>query len=364
MSQEALMRIGLQHEADGEYQEAMNCYRSVLETNPGHASALLHIGIIFGIIGDYDNAISAIGGYLRENPQNAAAWRNIAVFLEISGRKYDALGSFGVSQSIDSTVEDNYLDIARLQFELGSPQEALNTLDSVYPLCLKYRVASEMRVNILLYLNRYDEARQEIDQAVRIFPDDPQAYACAGNVSFILGDKDGAKMHYLSSLEMDERNFDSLIGIGCIFMSDGNIGDAEKKFLSAADVSDTRYEPYLALSGIYFLSDDMESLDRCIKRAYSMAPLHPLILYFKAVSEINGNRPAEASRTLEAAIKIAPNHQGCNLELANILFVNEANHQEVIDILSRSVSVRSDSRISEISRKMIDIIRIKRSKRL
>lgn len=86
-----MFEVGLRLHQNGEYEQALAAYRTVLETDPGSAPVHYNIGQIYQVRGDLAGAIAEYDKALQTNPDLVAAIYNRALAYRDQGKNADAI---------------------------------------------------------------------------------------------------------------------------------------------------------------------------------------------------------------------------------------------------------------------------------
>jgi predicted O-linked N-acetylglucosamine transferase (SPINDLY family) len=87
----AALNLGELHQDRLQYEDAMRCYRQVLELDPGNISALSNMTAIFTNLGMMDKVFSMCGHILERDPENHNAHNNLAVAYKAAGNMAAAI---------------------------------------------------------------------------------------------------------------------------------------------------------------------------------------------------------------------------------------------------------------------------------
>ena len=175
------------------YQEAIDAFSSVLETEPDNADVYNNMGVAYSCIGNYDQAKNYYTKALELDPEMAQAYINLSDLYYKAGDLPSALGTlqrgsyelennltiahllarvyiedqrwedaiFELEKVLDGESEnyDAYYDLGHVYFELGDYESAISNFETVI---------SYVENNELLYyaLAQAYEANNEIDKAI------------------------------------------------------------------------------------------------------------------------------------------------------------------------------------------------------
>ena len=136
----AKSRLGRGGEANDDYDEAINLYSEVIETDPKNGKAWCYRGVAKVNRGRHEEAIADLDEAIEINPKNAAAWNNRGSARNALDRYQDALA--------------DYTEAIRL--------ESKNAL------------AWSNRSSAKAHLEDFDGAIKDVEEALRLSPNDPR----------------------------------------------------------------------------------------------------------------------------------------------------------------------------------------------
>ncbi len=184
----------------GRYEEAVSDYDHALLLNPDHPGALNNKGLALMRLMRFIEAVEAFDGALGQDPHFSTAWRGKAVSLVRSG---DMTGARAALKQVGNLNADNVDTwIARsVVAGLGERyQDALSSLDEAVEIGGSDPRIQMHRANMLLEMNRAQEASGIFDQVLKTDPNNEIALHNRGLSHHILGDFDSALRNYDKTL--------------------------------------------------------------------------------------------------------------------------------------------------------------------
>lgn len=240
---EAYLRLGQAWQAEGDLAAAERAYRQALKLQPNYLMAKQSLG---GILNDQMRAPEAeriLRGALaacQEPRQKAALQHNLAMSMKQQRRFDDALALFDTAQAavpdmphVDynraNTLQElgrgeeavdfyrravirNPLDIAahdnlnRLLYRLGQDDEFLSSLDEVAALYPDVGTLPLTKANLLMQLERHEEAAEAYRRAAPLLPDNVTPHDGLGMIAARLGQFDEAIAAHERALAMEPQN--------------------------------------------------------------------------------------------------------------------------------------------------------------
>ncbi len=249
-SEQQQQRIELAEQAteSGDYQQALELFRSILAENPTITTAYLGIGDIYMIQKEFDLAVPVYERAAKLEPRNYDAQYGHGLALQMIGRFTDAAKAYLRALTIDPESPGANLNIATTYLQLGQTRSALVfaekavelepnngsarvNLGAIYEQLERnadaideYIVAIELieddpapimlnLVNVLAKEHRYQETVNTAENLIRIQPS-ANAYERLGWAYFRLGAFDKSIEAYRNGVRRDSSHWPSLNGVG------------------------------------------------------------------------------------------------------------------------------------------------------
>lgn len=97
---------GVAHEIQGEYDEAIEELKAILEEDSSHAGAHMHLGLIYGFIGLFDESIQELRTAVHLAPMDLVVRNNLAKTYAMLGCIDEAREQFTFVLEQDPTNEE------------------------------------------------------------------------------------------------------------------------------------------------------------------------------------------------------------------------------------------------------------------
>jgi len=115
---------------------------------------------------------------------------------------------------------------------------ALESLDSAVEISLSYEFARRGRANVLAFLGRFDEARDDVDHALIVDPLNAQVTHMAGQVYDWSGNTDRAAMLFQEATALDSANPNGRHSLGLLKCKSGDVDEGVALLKNALQLSD------------------------------------------------------------------------------------------------------------------------------
>jgi tetratricopeptide (TPR) repeat protein len=203
-------------------EKAIQDYSQAIKINPKYVKAYNKLGLARYELGDYEQAIEDYTQAIRINPYDAVAYRNRADARFHTGDNQGAIEDYTQAIKINPDCVDrngrsqlgNYkkvIDIFTQSIEISSDEVAYNRGNAVSDL-------------------------EDYDQAIKINPDDAEAYYNRGNARFDLGDRTGAIEDYTQAIKINYNYGDAYYNRGIARFNLGDKQLAIEDFQKATDL--------------------------------------------------------------------------------------------------------------------------------
>jgi tetratricopeptide (TPR) repeat protein len=233
---EARTNLGLALVSLGRFDEAIAQYRTALSQAPGNPGLQLNLAMAYYEKGDLPEAAGELSSLHEGQPENI----QVAVLL---GNCYLRLGRTAQAISVLSPLEETHPDNLGLKLALGwaliragRTQEGLQRVEkaaqqghSAEP----YMLAAEAQ----LKLEAFDQARRDVDEAIRLNPHLPGLYTLSGVIMYYAGDQEGAAATFQKALEADPNDFRAQLFLGAVLYTQRKLDAAKLHFDRALEIN-------------------------------------------------------------------------------------------------------------------------------
>ncbi|MEN9800436.1 MAG: hypothetical protein RL653_4133 [Pseudomonadota bacterium] len=150
---------------------------------------------------------------------------------------------------------------ATSEFVSGKFQEALETLQASKALNPQDRRIPAALGEVYFALRRLPEARAAFEEATRVNPERATNWARLGMLQLLQGDTAPAEASYRTALERSPRDADALEGMGDVALKLGNLDEAVKRYVQAAETGSELARPGLYLRAVELLTAKKRDAD-------------------------------------------------------------------------------------------------------
>jgi len=302
----------------GQLQQALEICLGIISGNAGHVDALHIAGIIESQLGQHEQAQAHLSSAVKLQPKNHWIHSNLGlVYLKL--RNLDvALRHAKKAISLDPNMAEAWNNLGNVYREMGKFDDAL----TAYSKSLKLSGQSpELLCNmglVLEQLDRNDEAKSKYEAAISAAPGFARAHVCLGDLAREDGDLKSAFEYYHNGLSHDPNLKEAHCSIARAFLAESDFDNAKSHFLTALDIDAKDVDSILGFADWLNRQELWETAKECIERAASVAPHSSLVHGQLAGVLSKEHRYIEALVEANKAIDLEPGSTAARFKLADI----------------------------------------------
>lgn len=322
------LQSGLQHQQSGQLDEAEQCYRQILRSEPNDAEALHLLGVLAQQRGNYQEAVRLIQSAIQYNPAVSDYHVNLGNTYQLQGSISEAIDSYRHALKMNASdrevrhslacmlMERGDLADAEAQFQqllesrpvfaetyynMGNLQSRRGNLQGAVDY---YRRAIALKANCfefhfnlagtLFALHQYLEAAQSYRQALQIKPKDADALYSLGVALQEHGDLEAAAEAYQDALQQNPNHASALSNLSAVLMEDGKLERASKLLQISVKERPDSPEAHCNLGNMYRMVGDSANAIECFQNALRQDPNHA-----SALSQLGATLPDEGNILME-----------------------------------------------------------------
>jgi tetratricopeptide (TPR) repeat protein len=207
------------------YLASENCmlvnFQRAIRLRPKDPMFHLNYGWALQEIGKYSDAITEIHAAELLDPSDPLYSISMALWLDKNGKQHEATSLYAQTIAQNPSIEESLFfknlqktDVERSKYILW---EALNLSNQNSPIALA------KRGGVLISLGKFDQARIEIEEALRGLPNLPLAWFNLGRIESNANHLELANKYYLRAQTLDPSNFQVMKALSSEHMLNGNI---------------------------------------------------------------------------------------------------------------------------------------------
>jgi len=210
----AHVNLALVLAGEGKYAEAEKEVRNALRSSPESVSAHNALGMIAAKLGRGEEAIEILQRVAQVHPDSAFAHLNLGAALSMDGFDLPgALNQFSEAIRLDSKSAAAYYSKGRVLFELNRFEEARTELDRACVLQPEYPEALYVHAQVEKKLGNVQRSVELLDHLVTLEPSNADAQLLLGRNLVILGNMEEAIHHMQIAVGASPNNEDALYSL-------------------------------------------------------------------------------------------------------------------------------------------------------
>lgn len=271
---DAYLRKGKSHQALGNIDEAMAVYKKGFVLDETHLPLTRALAEVFFLKGELENSLSYCNKVREIEPTDPFT-------LNLIGKVHAAKGELEESATWLKRASDNdpanpsyLLDLVRVLNSRENIQEALAVCNSFLERegTEKSMDVSTMKADLLMRLNRYEDALGYLNQLNESAPEDPEVLSRIARYYFVNENEPEAMKFLRAALEIEPNHLQSQLLRGSILLRQGNGADALVIFQTLARNFPNWPDVQLKLGASYQLLGQWEQAKTAYQRLIQIVP--------------------------------------------------------------------------------------------
>lgn len=216
---------GVKLSGEGKYNEAIDVFSEILQKQPNSAIVLTRRAIAYYNLGNYNNASLDLAKATSVNAENHVAWYFLGR-IDIDKKSYrSAINSLDKAISFNSSSSEYFLQRGISKYQLERYEEAKKDFDQAVRLEGNYWELVWLG-NAQLMIGDYTNSRNSYDKALAQNPDEWMAYNQMGLLSSKLGNLQQALDYYKLSLNITQDSSSTHSNLAALQNKFGNYSQA------------------------------------------------------------------------------------------------------------------------------------------
>jgi tetratricopeptide (TPR) repeat protein len=246
-----------QHQA-GQWQQAEQLYRAILQVEPQQVDALHLLGVLASQVGQHEQASTYIGQALRLQPDFVEAHINLGVALQKQGKLEEALASLHQALRLQPDSAEAHNNLGNVLQEQGQLDEAQACYQQALHLRPDYAEAHNNLGNVLQKQGKLVEALACLQQALRLKPDYTEAHNNLGNVLQKQGKLVEALACLQHALRLKPDFAEAHYNLGNVLKEQGQLTEALASYQQALRLTPDYAEAHWNRALVWLLAGDFE----------------------------------------------------------------------------------------------------------
>ncbi len=314
--------------AQGRRPEAVKLLHEIIQSRPADADARLLLGSLLTEQGDGPEAIAQLNEAVRLRPRSAEAQNALGEALHTFGRPADAAAAFERAVTLDPRLAQAQVNLGMALAETNRPDEAAPHLDRAIAQLGRTPDAAlphYLRAKVYAAHGEASRAAAELEQAVALRPDFPEAWSDLGEARRMLLDRPAALAAFRRAVEVNPQDAVAQYRLGAELLRAGRAEEAIAHLEKSLAVNSANQSALYSLQAALRraghperaeaakdrLGHLLEEQDQARRRAVTAVELNNA----GAILEKDGHI-REALEKYRAALALNPDHIGIHLNLA------------------------------------------------
>ena len=303
------------HQA-GNFQQAEQYYRWILEADPRHADALHLLGVLCHQTGRNDPAVAYIREAIRLRPDFPEAHTNLGSVLRRQGKLDEAVASCAQRLQLNPDCAEAYNNLGNALREQKKPDEAIAVLKQCLHLRPQYAETHHNLGVVYREQGKLDDALECCREALRLRPNYAEAHNSLGNVFKDQSNLKDAVRSYRQALFLKPSLVEVHNSLGLVLQQQGKLDDALACYREALRHKPDYPEAYINLGNVLC---EQEKLDEAVAAYEQSIRLNPknagAFNNLGAALHKQGKYDEELAK-YQAALKLDPNDVGTHVNFA------------------------------------------------
>jgi len=232
----SLLKDAVRHHQAGQYREAEQLCRQILQQQEDHSDAWHLLGMVAHQEHKFEAAIAAYRQSLATDLNNHDTYNNLAVALQEQGQIDEAIAHYEKAIALKPDYADAHNNFANALRHKGRTDEAIVQYQQAIAIRPHYADAYNNLGLIHFAQGDFEQAAACYRQAIAIKPDFPQAHNHLGNALKELGDFDAAITHYEQAIALKPDYAKAFNNWGNIFRDRGALQEAVQYYNQATAI--------------------------------------------------------------------------------------------------------------------------------
>lgn len=203
--------------------------------------------------------------------------------------------------SMTTQAEASVTD-AQMALKTARYDEALKQIEQAMRLKPNDARVHVLRGHIYRKMRKLDEALADYKRAVEIAPDDPRGRSFLGSLQRMKGDLSGARENLKHALKLDLHNVEARISLGKIYEKGHAFKAAENEYSKCIELVPADERGYVALAVLFIRRDMRDKAQPLLEKALEINPSFSETLFWLAVLATEDD-PKRGLDYLERAVK-------------------------------------------------------------
>ena len=328
------------------YDEAKACFDDALKINPDLIEALIGKATIEHEQKNYQEAINLFDEILKKYPYNDNVLFKKGVCEEELEKYEDAVKSFDESLKINPDNTECLYQKANCLENLGKKDEAVECYDKILEKNdEKYLEECHLlKGQALIGQEKYDEAKKELDEVIKINPNNANAYFYKGYINANTEPREGkeAIQNFLKCATLDNKDKLHFYNYGIALLDENYLDECLQYLYDAYQLDRTFTKPLIKIGEIFLKQGDYEKAIAYFDEVLKAEPNNELALVKKADAYLTTENVQEAMNLYDNVLKLNEKNVDALLGMG-ICKSKSKNYDEAIDYYNKVLELNEEN---------------------
>jgi tetratricopeptide (TPR) repeat protein len=305
----SLVELGILSNNKAQYEEAIDWFIKALKLEPENTRALIEIAYAHSGLNQYEKSIEYYNKILEVQPLNHTAHYAIAECYERLNQPDKAIPYLKKATELDPQDHESFYKLGILLNNKNEFEEAINALNQTLNIMPNHIEAMTEKGYAFLKLGKTEDALKCYKDVLEVDPNDAIAYYQIGLIYNSLNDIPQAVYNFSKAAEKNPQYYEANFQLGFIAHTEKNYAKAISYFEKCLQIQPQWPQAYEYIAYYYQQANDFTT---AIKYYRKLLELNPNSAYgYRNLGYVlyQTNRLNEALTNLENAIKLAPNDE-------------------------------------------------------
>jgi len=310
---------------NGNIKDAFTALKKIVEANPENDAAQFYLGTCYLYMRDLPNAQAALKKASTIDPSNFWYKDRLATAYSMAGEDDLTIATYEELLKEYPKKNDLYYSLVNLYFKQGQFDKALASLDQIESVFGKSEAVTSTRYDILLRLNKTDEALKALQDYNAEFSS-PRILSQIGDHSMAEYKDSLALECYQEALDIQSNYAPALLGKAEVYRTRRNYPDffsSLNQFVSDEDTPAAGKLQYLNMlvgrSEPRFVRSYIPQIDSLFDKVVECSPTDSAALASSAMFSFSTGDMDKAKRMIVKNMEAHPDNKGCAVTYLQIL---------------------------------------------
>ena len=301
-----LLQQALHFHRAGQFAQAEQIYRGILQLDPQQPDALHLLGVLALDAGRLDEALVSITKAIAINPANAKYHRDLGEVYRAIGKRPDAKACFEQALRLEPGFVNGHISLGMVLMEQGAIAEAEFCYREALRLDASSAIAWNNLANVLITRQDLTEANSCLERAISLAPGYAEAHNGLGSVWHRVGDLAKAQTCFERAITCNPQYATAHYNLGVVLHGKSRLDQAQTCFRQAIRINPQFVEAFYQWAAVLKEGQQFAEAQACLEQALRLRPtFSPALNMLASVLEFQG-KTGEARAALTQAMTVQP----------------------------------------------------------